>query len=218
MECKPVGLGDRIQENFPLTDIRFKHRRVWGAAQRQTLLSLGIDPEDYMGQQERLQNKINNLDAQVKKVLNVMPIGENITIQKVIQILMEAGQKVNMASLQRSILDLVDASLVKRVDQDTYQRRAVIDMKPAAAQQSQQPPAAPAPADKIGASSGPAFSIVEATVTTPLDRLAALAQSLRTLATEIDDAVLEAEQYVEGVQADTKKLEQLRSFLKAAIV
>lgn len=182
--------------NRPL--ITLKHRRIWGAAHRAGYLAGSKNNEGTMSAAQRLRNIEANLHSQTQKVLYAMPVGEEVTMQQVLRALSEGGKSIAMAALQRSLLDLVDVGLIRKMPDDKFIRRAIEEPTVKAA-------AIVADDDKS--------RLVKVSLA-PLDRLATLAHSLRQIAGQIDDAILEVEQQIQDAKMETRKLSQLKELLK----
>lgn len=161
----------------------------------------------------RLKNIERNLSSTTKKILHIMPVGEEITFQRMLQLLADSNLRMQFTSIQRCVHELVECKLIKQVKENVYLRVFVADYRetkkePAGdetivATITQQP--------KIE-SSVPLVAV--AAPTTPMDRLASLAQSLRNLADEIDNAIIDAEEQLQAVKAESAKMTQLKEILK----
>lgn len=148
----------------------------------------------------------NSLTGIARKVYMAIPEEGTVEAKDLIQALLKNGQKMDFRVLMGCLRKLIDEKLVRQQG-DKYSRVVSRVKKPGKqakrTMREEKPNSEPAPAPK------------EEGEPQPLERLAALASNLRDVADEIDEAILDAEEYLEQAHAETGKLAQLKQLLNS---
>jgi len=159
----------------------------------------------------RLAELENGITAAAKKVLDVVPITEAWAGKQIHLELTRQGRSVDRSHVDGCLQSLKERGLVREPDVGMWIR---VSAKPKPKPNlSSVPPVNPSIMAQADAA--------EKAATDPLDRLAALAQSLRdlskmanNLANEIEAAALDVDARIQAASADGAKLRQLQALLK----
>ena len=150
-----------------------------------------------------------------KKVLSAVPIAEAWTIRQIVSEIARCGSSPDFRIVDGCINSLRDSGLVKEPRHGYFQRVPLKEGKQD--MDGVSPPTEKSKADMVR-SPAPAQSKLESAE--PLDRMARAASTLRSmaaqcssLAVEVEEAALAAEEKVAKARAENDKLRQLRELL-----
>lgn len=191
-------------------------RKVYGRGFYDGLRSAGMHNSGDAMQAAKMERIEKSVSGIARKVLDAVPLTETWPASKII------GEMVRMTSsspdfkiVMGCLSTLVDQGLVREPKKGEFQR---IKPRPALAVAPPAPsdaPAEPAPA--------PVAAVAEvAAPTEPIDRLAALASTLKELservaamAKDVEDVAISVEERIQTIHADTEKMRQLQALLKS---
>jgi hypothetical protein len=154
----------------------------------------------------RLANKESSLTNVAKKVLEAIPIRDAWTIQQVYQELARQQHTIEARIIGGCIDDLTERGLIRQPQTGRFQRVAYKE-------DTGQAPKVDRTIVAISEGVNDARHMTE--INDPLTSLARLADRLRTMAGEIDDAALAMAQQVQEAKEGTEKLQQLQALLKS---
>jgi hypothetical protein len=174
-----------------------------------------------MMSQARFNSVYSGLTAIAKKVYEAVPIAETWSIPQIIGELERTGFRHEYRSVAGCLATLLNAGLVQETSKGKFCREPIREKTIAPKEEAMK--AAPVPA--VAVSPAPAVRAavaVPAPQKSPIDRLgelaarvAAMAGSLKELASDISDAAIDVEAQVEQNEAAMAKVKQLQSILKS---
>lgn len=169
---------------------------------------------------KRFNSTYNGLTAAAKKVYGAVPIAEHWTIQQVLAELQRRGTSHEHRVVQGCLAVLLDNGLIRQPARGVFCREAVrvVDDAAEVTESHHVQPEKPMQQTVTSFKLAPA----PAPTAAPIDRLgllaarvAGLADTLKALASEIGDTLVEVQAQVEDNTADTEKLRQLQTLLKS---
>lgn len=149
--------------------------------------------------QNQVQNKINNLPASVHKVYDCIPLSEPWDIHKIREeYRRKYGFNLDSKSSLTYLRTLVDRGLAKEFPQKQFKR---VECRPTLKQ--------------VETMAAKTSSITQQK--TPMQKLVDFAESLRSLASDIEDVALEMEEMKDTGDDAAKKLGQLKELLSSVV-
>lgn len=192
------------------------HRKVYAKGFYDALRTLGMEGTSM--NQAKFDGVHRGLSAQAKKVYDSLPIEQAWSPVQIMQELHRRNCGLNdMRVVIGCINSMIDAGCVAEPEKGMFRRVEVRQKeqikapKLVSVKSIEEPPMAKA----IVSASPVTTSTNKASTVGPIERLSALAQKLRELATDMETTALDLAEEAEKNDADTAKMRQLQALLKS---
>lgn len=202
-------------------EVAIDHRRVYSRGLFDGLRMAGIDnPEDFLSaaKLERVERELSGI---VRKVFEALPASEPWSPSQVLaEMARQTGSRPEHRAVTACLGQLVERGLAKEPTRGLFVRAHTKPQLAAVPQATASVPSLPCAREEAPAMSKP-ITAEKSNSADPMDRLAALASTLKGLgaqvsqiAREVEDVAIGVEERVQRIHADTEKLRQLQALLK----
>lgn len=196
-----------MPQTNPSDDETRRQRRHYGRGLYDGLRLAGIDdPEGFMNE-ARLQKAEQGLNGVAKKVLDAVPMQAPWTKAQIVAEIRRVGSNAGVDVIEGCLNTLRGRGLISEPARGEFVR---IQAKPRVhLVQTMQP------AEETVTAPQPIHQTAMHEDEDPLTKLAAIAESARALAKQVEDVAIDVQQQLDQNKRDTEKLRQFQALLKS---